>query len=105
MIPRLPSKGCTGGHRFFDILFTAKNSCYIWKLVANPLLLLQIGVAMKTSELLRLMQAHGCYRVSQGKEHDVWYSPITCARIRIPRHQSKEVPIGTLKAILKQAGI
>ena len=62
-------------------------------------------MAMKTSELLRLLSARGCYKVSAGKEHDVWYSPITSVRIRVPRHQGKEVPVGTLRAILKQAGI
>ncbi|MBQ3659639.1 MAG: type II toxin-antitoxin system HicA family toxin [Bacteroidales bacterium] len=60
---------------------------------------------MKTSELKRLLKAHGCYELSTGKEHDVWYSPITNARVRIPRHQSQEVPKGTLRCILKQAGI
>ena len=59
---------------------------------------------MKTSELKRLLKAHGCYELSSGKEHDVWYSPITGAKIRVPRHQAKEVPPGTLNSIMKQAG-
>lgn len=60
---------------------------------------------MKTNELKRLLKSQGCYEVSFGKEHDVWYSPITNAKIRVPRHQAQEVPDGTLKSILKQAGI
>ncbi|MBP5558820.1 MAG: type II toxin-antitoxin system HicA family toxin [Bacteroidales bacterium] len=32
-------------------------------------------------------------------------SPVTNALIRVPRHQAKEVPYGTLRSILKQAGI
>ncbi|MBQ9463337.1 MAG: type II toxin-antitoxin system HicA family toxin [Bacteroidales bacterium] len=60
---------------------------------------------MKISEMKRLLKMYGCYELAAGKEHDVWYSPITCAKIRIPRHQSKEVPMGTLNSILKQAGI
>ncbi|MBO4557214.1 MAG: type II toxin-antitoxin system HicA family toxin [Bacteroidales bacterium] len=60
---------------------------------------------MKTSELKRLLKSHGCYELSAGKEHDVWYSPITDAKFRVPRHQSREVPQGTLSSILKQAGI
>ena len=60
---------------------------------------------MKTSELQRLLKAHGCYAISSGKEHDVWYSPVTEAKIRLPRHKSQEIPKGTLKSILKQAGI
>lgn len=60
---------------------------------------------MKTNELKRLLKSQGCYEVSFGKEHDVWCSPITNAKIRVPRHQAREVPDGTLKSILKQAGI
>ena len=55
--------------------------------------------------MIRLLKEHGCFELSHGKEHDVWFSPITNAKIRIPRHTSKEVPQGTLKNILKQAGI
>ena len=60
---------------------------------------------MKVSELKRLLKSHGCSELTPGKEHDVWYSPATGAKIRVPRHQSKEVPPGTLSSILKQAGI
>lgn len=60
---------------------------------------------MKASELKRLLASRGCYELKPGKEHDVWFSPITNAKIRVPRHQSHEVPVGTLKRILKQAGI
>lgn len=60
---------------------------------------------MKTSELKRYLKSKGCYEIHTGKEHDVWYSPLTEAKIRIPRHQSQEVPPGTLNSILKQAGI
>ncbi|MBR4734487.1 MAG: type II toxin-antitoxin system HicA family toxin [Bacteroidales bacterium] len=60
---------------------------------------------MRGSELKRLLKSHGCFELTSGKEHDVWFSPITRAKIRVPRHQSQEVPTGTLKSILKQAGI
>ena len=60
---------------------------------------------MRVSELKRLLLAHDCYELSHGKEHDVWYSTVTKAKIRVPRHQNKEVPYGTLNSILKQAGI
>ncbi|MBQ4298833.1 MAG: type II toxin-antitoxin system HicA family toxin [Bacteroidales bacterium] len=60
---------------------------------------------MRVNELKRLLASYGCYELSPGKEHDVWCSPISGARIRIPRHQSREVPAGTLYSILKQAGI
>lgn len=60
---------------------------------------------MKIKELKRLLGSYGCYELSSGKKHDVWFSPISGASIRIPRHQSREVAIGTLNSILKQAGI
>ena len=50
---------------------------------------------MKTNELIRLLKADGCEFVSQGMKHDNWYSPITRAMFRVPRHQSKEIPKGT----------
>ena len=60
---------------------------------------------MKVSELKRLLKSYGYYEIASGKEHDVWYSSKNGARVRIPRHQSREVPNGTLKSILKQVGI
>ena len=60
---------------------------------------------MKVSELKRILKKHGCTELAPGKEHDVWYSPMTEAKFRVPRHQSKEVPTGTCDRILKQAGI
>ena len=60
---------------------------------------------MRVNELKSLLKSHGCYELHPGKEHDVWFSPINQAKIRVPRHQSKEVPTGTLRSILKQAGI
>lgn len=60
---------------------------------------------MKASELIKLLKANGCQELSHGKEHDVWFSPITNSRFRVPRHKTQEVPTGTLKSIMKQAGI
>ena len=60
---------------------------------------------MRVNELKHLLRDYGCYELQSGKEHDVWFSPITEAKIRVPRHQAKEVPNGTLNSILKQAGI
>lgn len=60
---------------------------------------------MKVSELRKLLKLHGCYELEHGKEHDTWFSPISNKKIRVPRHQSKEIAPGTQNAILKQAGI
>lgn len=61
---------------------------------------------MKVSELKRLLRQAGCYetRTNLGG-HDEWYSPLTDKRFRVPRHQSRELAIGTLNSIKKAAGI
>lgn len=61
---------------------------------------------MKTSELVKkLRNSKQCYIVEHGKEHDKWHSNITGKDFRVPRHHSKELPTGTLNAILKDAGL
>ncbi|MBR1440274.1 MAG: type II toxin-antitoxin system HicA family toxin [Lachnospiraceae bacterium] len=60
---------------------------------------------MKISELVRILKKNGCRFVEHGKEHDVWYSPITGKKIRVGRHSSQEIPTGTANRILRDAGI
>ncbi len=60
---------------------------------------------MRVNELKRLLASYGCYELSPGKEHDVWCSPISGARIRIPRHQSREVPANQIVLIMKVLAI
>ncbi len=61
---------------------------------------------MKIAELKRMLRAFGCYELTtNAKGHDIWYSPLSKATFRVPRHQSKEVPTGTLRIIMKAAGI
>lgn len=60
---------------------------------------------MKTSELTRMLSAKGCYFLSHGGRHDNWFSPITGLTFQVPRHGSQEIPKGTLKNIIKKAGI
>jgi len=53
---------------------------------------------MKVSELKRWLKEHGC-SFEEGKEHT---KVILAGKIgRLPRHPSKELKTGTLKAILK----
>lgn len=60
---------------------------------------------MKFSELIRELEAAGCYIKHHGGNHDWYYSPITGACFPVGRHLSQEVPGGTLKIIKKKAGI
>ncbi len=60
---------------------------------------------MKTSELVKLLKKNNCYLQEHGKEHDRWYSDTTHKTFMVPRHGSKEIPTGTAKRIMKDAGI
>ena len=51
------------------------------------------------------MKAAGCSLAREGKGHSIWYSPITGRRFPVPRHKTQEVPLGTLRVILKSAGL
>lgn len=59
---------------------------------------------MNASELKRLLKRYGCYFVKEQTGHEEWYSPITGKVFSIWRHK-KEIPTGTLNAILKQSGV
>lgn len=59
---------------------------------------------MKTQELLKLLRKNKCRIIRNGSRHDVWYSEITDRQFTVPRHKM-EIPVGTLKNILKDAGI
>lgn len=60
---------------------------------------------MKFTELTKLLTKAGCYVVREGANHTIWYSPKTGKQFPVGRHQSEEVPAGTLKSIKKNAGI
>lgn len=59
---------------------------------------------MKTQELLKLLKKNKCRIIRNGSRHDVWYSEITDRQFTVPRHKA-EIPVGTLKNILRDAGI
>ena len=37
--------------------------------------------------------------------HEIWYNPITRRRTVIPNHPGKDIPKGTLRAIIEQSGL
>ena len=59
---------------------------------------------MKLNELLKILSKNGIELVQHGKRHDFYYSPITEKSFPVPRH-AKEIAIGTLKSIMKDAGL
>ena len=62
-------------------------------------------IRVKYSELEKLLKAAGCRPDREGNNHRMWFSPITGARFPVAYHKTKDVPRGTLKSILKAAGI
>ena len=57
---------------------------------------------VKFSELYRLLEANGWER-KKGKRHHKYVNPDFDYFIPVGRHESQEVPTGTLKKILKDA--
>ena len=60
---------------------------------------------MKYSELKKMLKKYGCRLDHECGRHEIWYSPITNKMFPIGRHKSEDVASGTLKEILRQAGI
>ena len=51
---------------------------------------------MKYSELTWRLRRHDFRRLREGKRHEVWGKPHTDLSTVIPRHQTEEIPAGTL---------
>ena len=61
---------------------------------------------MKYSELERKLLKFGCVPVgTQQHGHPLWFSPMTGKTFQTSNHKSQEVASGTLKRILKDAGL
>ena len=60
---------------------------------------------MKRKDLVKLMMKAGFQLSSHGGNHDIYQSPITGKLFSVGRHAKEEVREGTLKGILKDAGL
>ena len=61
--------------------------------------------AMKYNELERLLKKAGCRLCDEEGRHPTWYSSKTGKYFQTSHHKSEEVKPGTLKSILKDAGL
>jgi predicted RNA binding protein YcfA (HicA-like mRNA interferase family) len=60
---------------------------------------------LKYREVVERLRSHGFSFDRQAKgSHEIWYNPTTRRRTTIPRHPGT-LPLGTLRAIIKQAGL
>jgi predicted RNA binding protein YcfA (HicA-like mRNA interferase family) len=60
---------------------------------------------MTFGELKRLLKKNGCHFHHHGSRHEIWESPKTGEQFSVARHDTKEVPKGTLSSIKQVAGI
>jgi predicted RNA binding protein YcfA (HicA-like mRNA interferase family) len=60
---------------------------------------------MKASELLKLLKRDGWFEIRQTGSHVIMMHPDKKGQLIVPYHGSKEVPTGTLNAILKEANV
>lgn len=60
---------------------------------------------MKSTDLIKELTAARCeLKRHNGGSHQIWWSPITGKTFPVP-HPKKDLPLGTVKAIKKMAGI
>jgi predicted RNA binding protein YcfA (HicA-like mRNA interferase family) len=60
---------------------------------------------MKAREAIRLIEKDGWYPVPSKGGHRQYRHPTKTGRVTVPGNLGKDVPIGTLNSILKQAGL
>ena len=59
---------------------------------------------MNSRDLIREMKKDAWYEVNQVGSHKQFKHPAKKGRVTVP-HPSRDIPIGTLKSIEKQAGL
>ncbi|HEV8610268.1 MAG TPA: type II toxin-antitoxin system HicA family toxin [Thermoanaerobaculia bacterium] len=60
---------------------------------------------MKTREVVRLIEADGWYLVRTRGSHRQFRHPDKPGRVTVPGHPNHHLAPGTLRSILKQAGL
>lgn len=60
---------------------------------------------MRVSEMKRALRKAGCYKIRDGKRHEIWYSPTTGESFPVSRHDKEELRNGTAESIKKAAGL
>lgn len=60
---------------------------------------------MKYSELVKLIKKNGCTVYREGKSHTIYINPHTGKKFPVSHHKTQDVPPGTLKSIMRDAGL
>ena len=62
--------------------------------------------SIKPNEVIRKLRKSGFVFDRHAKgSHEIWYNPHTHHRTVVPNHPGKDIPKGTLKAIITHVGI
>ncbi len=56
-------------------------------------------------EIIKILIAQGFKKISQKGSHQKWKNYNTGKKVIVPYHKGKQIPIGTLKKIIKGSGI
>jgi len=60
---------------------------------------------MKAREVIKLLSEDGWYQDRQKGSHKIFKHHEKKGTIPVPDHGAKDIPVGTLKSILKMAGL
>lgn len=60
---------------------------------------------MNARQVIRLLEKDGWVLKAQNGSHKQFVHPVKSGKVTVADHGKKEVPPGTLKSILKQAGL
>ncbi len=60
---------------------------------------------LTAKEVLEILKKDGWYEIAQRGSHVQLKHPEKKGKVTVPVHSGKTLPIGTIKSILKQAGI
>ncbi|TXH38758.1 MAG: type II toxin-antitoxin system HicA family toxin [Rhodospirillaceae bacterium] len=60
--------------------------------------------AYSSRELIKLIEADGWYLVGTVGSHNQYKHPTKAGRVTVP-HPKKDLPTGTVRSIMKQAGL
>ena len=62
--------------------------------------------ALKPLEVIRKLRKAGFVFDRHAKgSHEIWYNPASRRRTVVPNHPGKDIPKGTLRAIIQQSGL
>jgi predicted RNA binding protein YcfA (HicA-like mRNA interferase family) len=63
------------------------------------------GSRMKVRDVIRLLEEDGWMMVAQKGSHRQFRHPIKPGKVTVPGQMSQDLPVGTFKSILRQAGL